>query len=177
MKPHAQIQRLLAEIDRRGALRGGVTPAPERCVVDLDYPRLFSDVVRDHLFAAFVVGGIRVHGNLRGEEDSLEELLGDKILTQALCEAGFAPFGRPATGSYDRVCFDMRTRRHPFDAPVVVMDHETVFSHNKIPKPRKLADGIVHLFELEALIAEPLGPEILHAVRRKSADQREPARK
>jgi hypothetical protein len=158
MKPPTQLARLLAEIDRLGALMDGVASAAERCPFDLEYPRLFSDLMREHAFVAFVVGGVRVHSNLRGEADNLEELLRDKALTRELYGAGFAPFGRPSTGNYDRICFDMRGRRHPFDAPVVVMDHESILSHNQIPKPRKLADSLVELFALEAQKAEPSAP-------------------
>ena len=53
------------------------------------------------------------------------------------------------------MCFDVRGWKKPLDAPVVVMDHEEVLSFNRIPRPRKLADGIMQLFEAEARKAGP----------------------
>jgi len=121
----------------------------ERLSVSLPYPRLFAELLAGHSFVAFEVAGVRIHSNLRGEEDNLEDLLADKLLTVTLVEAGFLPFGRPDTGDYDRVCFDMRDRKQSLDAPVVQMDHEAILSFNQIPRPRQLADGIVQLFEKE----------------------------
>jgi len=139
---------LIAEIQKRGALLDEVAGAAERVAVGIDYPRLFLELVEHHSFVSFDIGGVRMHSNLRGEEENLEELWSDKILTQALCEAGFSPFGRPSTGSWDRVCFDLRRGGRPVDAPVVVMDHEAILSFNRIPKPRPLTGGLMQLFEL-----------------------------
>ena len=123
--------------------------ATDRLSIPLPYPRLFGALLAGHSFVAFTVGGIRVYSNIRGEEDNLEELLSDTALTRALVEAGFLPFGRPATGDHDRVCFDLRGLKNPLDAPVVRMDHEAVLSHNRIPRPTMVARGIMQL------IAEP----------------------
>jgi len=146
MNRHTQLELLIAEIQKRGALVDEIAGVAERIAVGLVYPRLFLDLVEHHSFVAFDIGGVRMHSNLQGEEENLEELWGDKILTQTLCEAGFSPFGRPSTGNYDRVCFDMRRGGRPVDTPVVVMDHEAILSHNRIPKPRTLAGGLMQLF-------------------------------
>lgn len=111
----------------------------------LPYPLLFGELVANHAFLAFDVGEVRMYSNIRGETDSLEELLDDKILTTALTAAGFLPFGRPVTGSYDRVCFDVRKRSRLDDAPIVVMNHEAILSFNKIPKPAAVVDGLAAL--------------------------------
>ena len=134
----------------------GATSASDRVLPDLPYPRLFAELVERHAFVAFDVGRVRVCGNVRGEENSLEELLADKAMTQALCGAGFLPFGRPASGAYDRVCFDMRGREHAADAPDVLMDHEAILSFNRIPKPKRLADGLMALLGAEGVMAEPV---------------------
>lgn len=107
--------------------------------------RSWFSAIRSSRFA-FDVGGVRIHSNLRGEEDNLEELVSDKVLTEAVCKAGFSPFGRPSGGGYDRVCFDLRKGGRPMDAPVVVLDHESILSGNRIPKPRTLASGLNEIF-------------------------------
>lgn len=133
------------------------TDAPERLHPDLPYPRLFAELIERHTFVAFDVGRVRVYSNAYGEEDSLEELLADTILTEALMRAGFLPFARPATGSYDRVCFDVRGRHGAFDAPIVLLDHEAILSFDRIPKPEHLADGLLELLENGAVRSERAG--------------------
>lgn len=132
-----------------------VASAAERLPALPQYPRLFREFVERHSFVAFDVGGVRVFSNLAGEEDSLGDLLADKVLTRELTEAGFPPFGRPTTSSYDRVCFDVRVSPDVEDSPVVLMDHEAIFSKNRIPRPRRLAASLVQLFEVEGQGAEP----------------------
>ena len=125
----------------------GVVKVADRVSVALPYPRIFRDLLESHSFGAFVLGDIRVCGNIRGEEDSLDGLLADKALTDALVNAGFLPFARPETGSYDRVCFDVRDRSQPADAPIVLMDHESILSHRRLPRPKELARGFVALLQ------------------------------
>ncbi len=146
MKFRIQLERLMTEIQRHGALMDDIADAAVRMEVEVTYPRLFAELVARHMFLAFNVGKVRISSNIKTEEDNLEDLFRDKVLTNALVEAGFFPFGRPVTGNYDRVCFDMRGVNQPLDASVVLMRHEAILSHNKIPKPAKLADGIIQLF-------------------------------
>ena len=147
MSTHKEIELLLAEIQKRHALLDDVADAADRIVVGFPYPRLFSDLLEHHSFITFDIGGVRIHSNLRGEEDNLEDLLSDKFLTEAICNAGFSPFGRPSGGDYDRVCFDLRKGGRPMDAPIVVLDHEAILSRKKILKPRTLASGLTELFK------------------------------
>jgi hypothetical protein len=145
---HTQFELVIAEFQKWGALVDDVADPASRIAVGFAYPRLFMELVEHHSFVAFDIGGVRLYSNLPGEKENLEELWGDKILTQALCKAGFLPYGRPSTGSYDRVCFDMRRGGRPMDAPVVEMDHEAILNHNRIPEPSPLAVGLMQLFEL-----------------------------
>ena len=124
-------------------------PAPERIPPLPQYPKLFRELMELHAFVAFQVAEIRVHGNVRGAEDSLEDLCADEILTHALIEAGFPPFGRPATGSYDRICFDVGAAKGKDDAPVVRMDHEAILCRNRIPKPTLISGNLLRSLELD----------------------------
>lgn len=145
MKLHTQLEQLVSEIKRHGALMDDVVEATARISIAVPYPPLFSSLLKNHSFAAFDLGDVRIFSNIHEEEDNLEDLLHDKNLTDALVGAGFSPFGRPVTGSYDRVCFDMRkATRQP---PVVLMDHEAILSNNRIPKPVRLAESLMKLLE------------------------------
>ena len=126
-----------------------VSSPAERLASMLPYPRLFSKLLACHSFAAFDAGPVRVFSNIKVAEENLDGLLADASLTHALVGAGFFPFGGPATGNHDRVCFDMRGRKNPQDAPVVRMNHEAILTHNRIPQPEELAPGIM------CLLAEP----------------------
>lgn len=149
MSKRSQLEQLRAEIHRRGALIDDLDKDAVKLTVGSHYPGLYRELVSQFTFVAFDVGGVRVHGNVKGKEDDLEGILEDKILTQMLEEAGFLPFGRPATGSYDRICFDVRGVKNPHDAPIVLMDHEAILSRNRLPRPKLLADGLMELFDLE----------------------------
>lgn len=145
MKLETQLERLIACIQRQGAVVDEIANPADRLSVSLPYPRLFGELLAQHSFTPFELGGIRVFSNIKDEEDNLECLLADAVLTRTLVKAGFLPFGRPVTGSYDRVCFDVRGVKQPLDAPVVLMEHEAVLSHNHIPQPKMLAGGITEL--------------------------------
>ncbi len=118
----------------------------EKLALPPGYPAAFSRLWADHLFTAFDAGGVRVFGNTRsGDDESFADLLSDGTLTAALLAARFLPFGRPVGGSYDRICFDVRGRINAEDAPVVRMDHESILSFSRIPKPIAVADGLAQL--------------------------------
>lgn len=146
MKLQTQLEQLVSEIEKRGALMDDVVESTARISVDFPYPPVFSKLLKEHSFVAFDLGQVRIFSNIQEEEDNLEDLLRDKILTNALVGAGFSPFGRPATGSYDRVCFDMRESARY--SPVVLMDHEAILSNNRIPKPMRLAESLMKLLEM-----------------------------
>lgn len=154
----ASMDRLVGVARLRGALVDEVAGAADTVTTPLQYPRVFREFLVRHSFVAFDLGGVRVYSNVQGEEDGLADLLADKILTRELVNAGFLPFGRPATGSYDRVCFDVRTAQDPDDAPIVLMDHEAILSNNRIPKPKWISDGLMELVDLESRKAEPDAP-------------------
>jgi hypothetical protein len=140
--------------------------AARRTGPNLPYPGLFAELLETHRFVAFDVGPVRISGNVQGEDDSLEDLLSDTILTSALTAAGFLPFGRPVTGSYDRVCFDVRGKARAYDAPVVLMPHEAVLTRGRIPKPEHWADSLFSLLVTAAGEIEPL----------RRANRRQPSR-
>lgn len=148
MKPETALELIRAQIIGRGAISASEVKDSRLIIVDAPFPRLYANLVRTFGFRAFDVGSIRLYSNIPSEPENLNELNSDEALTKALVKAGYAPFGRPATGSYDRVCFDVRKRSRAFDAPIVVLDHEAVLSFNRIPAPRLVAEGLLPLLEL-----------------------------
>lgn len=123
------------------------TPA-DRLSLNLPYPTIFLRLLTEHYFSTFTIATVKVYSNLRNRDDNLGELLGDEPLTRALTQAGFLPFGRPSTGSYDRVCFDVRRSGKMADVPIVVMEHEAILSFGRLPKPVILRSSLMDLFDL-----------------------------
>jgi hypothetical protein len=145
MKSEFQLKRLVESVAKAGALRDGVARQNERLAIDLPYPRLFARFLKEHLFIEFKLGDVSIGSNLRDEAFTLEDVLADKPLTDALLQAGFVPFGRPSSGSYDRICFDIRPAVGRWDAPVVRLEHEAILVRGKIPKPAPIASSLFAL--------------------------------
>jgi hypothetical protein len=133
---------LAARAKSQGALFDEVAEESERIIPPIKYPKMFQSFLEKHLFSEFDIGPITIFSNIRGEDHNLLGLLEDANLIPPLIEAGFLPFGRPSTGDYDPICFDARGLEDPIDAPVVQIDHESILSRNKIPKPNVLAKGL-----------------------------------
>lgn len=129
----------------QAALVSTPTDSSARIPLPAGYPRAFTRLWEEHLFTAFESGGVRISSNIRGEPDNLEELLADEALTTALFGAKFFPFGRPSQGSWDRICFDLRKKAVVNDAPTVRMDHESILSFGRIPRPIPIAASFVQL--------------------------------
>jgi hypothetical protein len=156
----ASLGHLLATVASLGALMDDSIAPEERLVLELPYPWLFRQLVDVHSFVAFDLGDVRVFSNLRGEEDNLEDLLHDRFLIPPLVDAGFLPFARPEGGSYDPICFDVRQCSKGVDAPIVLMDHESILTHKRVPSPEFIASGMLDLprwWSREGWVAERKG--------------------
>ncbi len=138
---------LVNEARKQDALWDGIAEKSERISTAIKYPRIFQSFFDEHLFSEFDIGPVTIFSNIRTEEHNIQELLDDKDLIPPLVNAGFFPFGRSSTGSYDPVCFDVRGREDSNDAPVVQIDHESILSKNRLPKPKVLAEGLGRLLE------------------------------
>ena len=141
------IDMLVDEARRQDALMDGIVEESERILIKFKYPQIFRAFIEKHLFTAFEIGPVTIFSNIRHEEHNIEDLLSDDYLVPPLVDAGLLPFGRPSTGSYDPVCFDVRGRDNSSDAPIVQIDHESILSWNKVPKPVVLAPGLSELQE------------------------------
>jgi len=72
-------------------------------------PRSYRSLVSRYLFPAFDVGSVMLLANTgSGVRDELvDSVFRDQGIWTPLLGAGFVQFGRPSTGSYDPVCFDL----------------------------------------------------------------------
>lgn len=104
-------------------------------------PPSFRSLVSRYRFAPFQVCGIEYFGNrgLEAGDELVIASLHDPILASVSQGNGFVQVGRPWTGEYDPVCFDMRRRAKGGEAPLVCLDHEEILIHERIRIVREYA--------------------------------------
>lgn len=111
------------------------------------FPRLYEDLVLSYRWAEVDLGRYRLLANPPGQDlfGLLHTMSRDVVLWKALLPAGFIPFAKGPDLDYDRVCFDIGTRRHGGDCRIVKIDHEEIICNNRIKVVAELATGFVQL--------------------------------
>lgn len=104
-------------------------------------PPSFRALVDRYRFDAFHALGIEFFANRGSDAD--DELVTastrDSVLVRVLWTRGFLQVGRPASGAYDPVCFDMSRRSKAGEAPLVCLDHEEILIRERIRVVREHA--------------------------------------
>jgi hypothetical protein len=112
-------------------------------------PDSFRSLVTRYRFPKVAVGrtkGTELFGNL-GSRDPSELVVAaiqDPHLWPVVRDAGFLPIGRPASGSYDPICLNLR-KRAGGDAPVVQVDHESVLTRGEVTISQTVSPGFLDL--------------------------------
>lgn len=111
------------------------------------FPLLFEELVLSYRWAEVDLGTFRLLANPPGPDLSglLTAMSYDAALWDALLPAGFVPFGKGPDLDYDRVCFDVKSRRHSGDCRIVKIDHEEILCNNRIKVVGELAPSFVQL--------------------------------
>jgi hypothetical protein len=104
-------------------------------------PPSFRSLFSRYRFGPFRISGVEFFGNLGG--NSRDELavasLKDRTLSRVCQQHALIQVGRPDTGQYDPVCFDMSRRNKDGEAPLVCLDHEAILMEQKIRLLREYA--------------------------------------
>jgi hypothetical protein len=112
-------------------------------------PRSYRSFASRYLFPAFEVGPVTLFANTGGAVPEQWELVQaaflDEALSAPLLAAGFVQFGRPSTGSYDPVCFDLNKRTNAGECPVIQVDHEAALQGLGIRVVAELAPSFLAL--------------------------------
>jgi hypothetical protein len=90
----------------------------------------------------FANTGAGVHDEL------VDAVFRDRGIYVPLLRAGFVQFGRPATGSYDPVCFDLNRKAEDGECPVVLLDHEAALMQGRAEVVTELADSFLSLVSI-----------------------------
>ena len=137
----AFVRRQIAAGSRFTPIAGAPWIAPFEAKLPCRLPPSFRSLILRYRFDPFRVSGIEFFGN-RGDgcrDDLVIASLSDPLLVRVAQRHGFLQVGRPDTGAYDPVCFDMRRRSKDGDAPLARLDHEEILVHERICVLREYA--------------------------------------
>jgi hypothetical protein len=96
-------------------------------------PDSYRSLVSRFDYGSIDVGGVTLYGTTSSGvyEPVHVAAVHDRALLDIVRPAGFVPFGRPETGSYDPVCFDARQTVAHHEYPIVRLDHEQALCHSR----------------------------------------------
>jgi len=113
-------------------------------------PPTLRSLISRYLFPSFEAGPLTLY-SVGCESDPLMEfrsaILGDRFMSPFLLKNGLLPFARPADGSYDPVCFDLRGSRRKNEPALVRIDHEEILCNERLHVVESLAPGFDVLLE------------------------------
>lgn len=147
MNVHQLIDRLASSITRAGHVIQPISDAPWITELERKLPKRlpasFRSLVTRYAFPPFQVGELSLYGNM-GTNDVEEmsiAIFQDSIIAEGTLRAGYIQFARPASGSYDPICFDARRAVNKREFPIVRLDHEELLCHDRIHVSEKLAES------------------------------------
>jgi len=111
-------------------------------------PPSYRSLVLRYRFPSFDQSGVTLWGNVDGKtrDDFVVASIMDPVLSSVTRRSGFLQIGRPASGSYDLICFDLRSRSKTGEAEIVRLDHEEILIKNAIRIVTKTAGSFLDLF-------------------------------
>jgi hypothetical protein len=112
-------------------------------------------LVRAYRFPRFELVGVDFYSNLgdASRQEVAGASLADPVLARVCLANLLIPVGRPADGSYDPVCFDLRRRQR--EAPLVRVDHEQALIRERAVVVRELLPSFLQLIQS---MSSPSGP-------------------
>jgi hypothetical protein len=110
-------------------------------------PPSYRSLLLRYRFTAIAAGTVNLFGNVDGysNDDVVIASGRDPLLSSVTQSNGFVQIGRPASGSYDPICFDLRSRSKSGEAGIVRLDHEEILINDSIRVVEKVADSFVEL--------------------------------
>lgn len=147
MNVHELIDRFVASVAQSGGIFQPIVDAP--WIAELErklptrLPASFRSLVTRYAFATFEVGGLSFYANMGtdDEDEMTVAIFRDRLIAEATLKAGYIQFARPATGSYDPICFDGRGTLRNREFPIVRLDHEEILRKDRICVREAVADS------------------------------------
>jgi SMI1/KNR4 family protein SUKH-1 len=119
-------------------------------------PESFESFLSRYSFPAFDVVGISLFAwesdsNVYSEEASAAK----GSLSELLLPAGYVQIGRPDTGDFDAVCFDLNEKRQNREYRIVQVDHEDILCNWKVQVSAELWPSFIKLVDRVLSSANP----------------------
>lgn len=110
-------------------------------------PPAYRSLLLRYRFSAFVAGTVYLFGNLDGQSDDdlVVASIRDAALSAVVRANGFVQIGRPKSGGYDPICFDLRRRTKSGEAGLVRLDHEAILGRSSIRVVEAVAASFLEL--------------------------------
>jgi hypothetical protein len=96
-------------------------------------PTSFASFLSRFSFPAFDVLGISLFGWESNSNSYTEEACAAKgSLSELLLPAGYVQIGRPDTGDFDAICFDLNDQNQNREYRIVQVDHEDILCNSRV---------------------------------------------
>jgi hypothetical protein len=140
----------LREEDNRARLNLFEGKLPKRL------PQSFASFLSRHSFPAFDVGRISLFGWDSDSNAYTEEASAAKgSLSELLLPAGYVQIGRPNTGDFDAVCFDLNENSQNREFRIVRIDHEDILCNWRVRVSGELWPSFITLVDSVLSAAKP----------------------
>jgi hypothetical protein len=126
-------------------------------------PQSFEYFLSRYSFPSFDAGGISLfawESDLNGYTEEATAVKGS--LSELLLPAGYVQIGRPDTGNFDAVCFDLNEGRQNQEYRIVRIDHEQILCNWRVrvsgelwPSFIKFADAVISNAESRVYYERP----------------------
>lgn len=112
-------------------------------------PRSFESLLLRYGFPPFDAGGITFFG-WESESSELFHVLppNEGTLSELLLPAGYIQIGRPDTGDFDAVCFDLNAPKQNRECCIVRADHEEILCNFRVRIVAELWPSFSNLADL-----------------------------
>jgi hypothetical protein len=119
-------------------------------------PQSFESFLSRYSFPAFDVLGISLFGWDSDSNPYIEEASAAKnSLSELLLPAGYVQIGRPDTGDFDAICFDLSKPAQNREYRVVQIDHEDILCNLKVRVVGELWPSFIKLVEGALVSPDP----------------------
>jgi hypothetical protein len=119
-------------------------------------PQSFESFLSRYSFPAFDVLGITLfEWDCDSNKYTLEASAPKNSLSELLIPAGYVQIGRPDTGDFDAICFDLNRQAQNRECRVVQVDHEDILCNWKVRVTGELWPSFVKFVEAALSTDDP----------------------
>lgn len=119
-------------------------------------PQSFESFLARYSFPAFDVLGITLFGwDSDLNEYAVEASAPKNSLSELLIPVGYVQIGRPDTGDFDAICFDLTQQPQDREYRIVQVDHEDILCNWKVRVTAQLWPSFIDLVQSALSSADP----------------------